>query len=226
MSIKKNILCIVAHPDDEALGPGGALIKHSLNGDSVNIIILSEGEVSKSKKNKKNPNRRKNAETWSKLAGINSLDLFDFPDQQLDKIPQLDLVRKIEKSVENIKPSIVYIHYPNDINKDHQIAAAAALAAIRPISYHGIRPEIRSFETPSSTEQGPNIEPFNFKPNLYISIEEVWKKKVNALEAYSKELKKFPHPRSVKYLEALSIKRGTEVGLKKAEAFYLIRKIL
>ena len=226
MSIKKNILCIVAHPDDEALGPGGTLIKHSLDGDNVNIIILSEGEESKSRNNKKNPCRGKNAERWSKLAGVNSLDLFNFPDQELDKIPQIELVRKIELYVEKIKPNIVYIHYPNDINKDHQIAAAAALAAIRPISYHGINPEIRSFETPSSTEQGPSIEPFNFKPNLYVSIEEVWEKKVSTLEAYSAELKDFPHPRSIKYLEALSLKRGAEAGLKKAEAFYLIRKIL
>ena len=43
----KKILCIVAHPDDEALGLGGTLIKHSEQGDEVNIIILSEGEDAK-----------------------------------------------------------------------------------------------------------------------------------------------------------------------------------
>ena len=46
----KNILCIVAHPDDEALGVGGTLIKHVKNGDKVSIIILSEGESSKTDK--------------------------------------------------------------------------------------------------------------------------------------------------------------------------------
>ena len=38
------ILCIVAHPDDEALGVGGTLIKHVQYGEEVNIIILSEAE--------------------------------------------------------------------------------------------------------------------------------------------------------------------------------------
>ena len=36
----KKILCIVAHPDDEALGPGGALIKHSDAGDKLYINIF------------------------------------------------------------------------------------------------------------------------------------------------------------------------------------------
>ena len=49
------ILCIVAHPDDEALGPGGTLIKHSLNGEEVNVFIFSDGEGAKKdiKKNSK-----------------------------------------------------------------------------------------------------------------------------------------------------------------------------
>ena len=43
----KNVLCIVAHPDDEVLGVGGTLIKHVENGDNVSILILSDGEDSK-----------------------------------------------------------------------------------------------------------------------------------------------------------------------------------
>ena len=54
--MKKNILCIVAHPDDEALGVGGSLIKHAEVGDKVNVIIFSDGEGAK-KHNDKNPNR-------------------------------------------------------------------------------------------------------------------------------------------------------------------------
>ena len=59
MKNKKVVLCIVAHPDDEALGPGGTLIKHSEKGDSVNVLILSEGEDSKSPNNILNKNRKK-----------------------------------------------------------------------------------------------------------------------------------------------------------------------
>ena len=54
MTIKKSdnkkVLCVVAHPDDEALGVGGTLIKHSKNKDKVDLIILSVGEGAKRKK--------------------------------------------------------------------------------------------------------------------------------------------------------------------------------
>ena len=63
-----------------------------------------------------------------------------------------------------------------------------------------------------------------FKPNLYISVFDVWQKKIKALEAYEKEIGKFPHPRSVESLKALAIKRGAESGLKYAEAFMIIKK--
>ena len=53
----KKILCIVAHPDDEALGPGGTLIKHSLSGEEVNIFIFSDGEGAKKDVKKKNSKR-------------------------------------------------------------------------------------------------------------------------------------------------------------------------
>ena len=50
------------------------------------------------------------------------------------------------------------------------------------------------------------------------------KKKLKALDAYKNELGVFPHPRSIKSIEALAIKRGSESGLEKAEAIQIIRK--
>ena len=42
---------------------------------------------------------------------------------------------------------------------------------------------------------------------------------------YKSEIMKFPHPRSLMAIENLAIQRGVESGLKKAEAFQLIRSI-
>ena len=222
--MKKNILCIVAHPDDEALGVGGSLIKHADVGDKVNVIIFSDGEGAK-QKNDKNPNRLNAAKKWRAKANCNLYGNFNYPDQRLDTIPQIELVTKIEKVLKETKPNIVYIHNPMDINKDHQVISEACLVALRPMKFPNALPEIRAFETPSSTEQVPNLPGRMFNPNLYISVFDVWEKKIKGLEIYEKEIGKFPHPRSQESLKALAIKRGAESGLKYAEAFMIIKKI-
>ena len=41
--MKKNILVVVAHSDDETLGAGGAIKKHSTEGDTVSVISMTNG---------------------------------------------------------------------------------------------------------------------------------------------------------------------------------------
>ena len=222
---KKTILCIVAHPDDEALGPGGTLIKHAQEKDEVNVLIFSDGEGAKKKIESLNPKRLSAAKCWCKKTNCNLLGVKEFPDQKLDTVPQQDIVSIIEKVVDDIKPDIVYIHNPTDINKDHQILADASLVAIRPMRLGKKFPEIRAFETPSSTEQAPNIGKYIFIPNLYVSISDTWEGKIKALKCYAEEMGDFPHPRSMKSIESLAIKRGAEAGLEMAEAFMIFKKV-
>ena len=223
MKNKNNIAVVVAHPDDEALGMAGTIIKHVDSKDNVFVIILSKGEDSKKDQKYKNKNREKNAEKWCKFVGANLFSFYDFPDQRLDEVPELDIVQCLEKDFDKINPDIVYIHHLGDLNKDHRVSAKAVLVALRPMGSK--TPEIRSFETPSSTDQAPNIANYLFSPNLYIEIDKYWDMKKKALKIYNKELGVFPHPRSLQSIEALAIKRGSESGLKKAEAFCVIRKI-
>ena len=107
-----------------------------------------------------------------------------------------------------MNPSVVYTHHAGDINHDHQIVSHAVLTALRPMNKNNVKSEIRTFETPSSSDQSPYIEPYLFKPNFYVSIENEWKKKIAALKIYEKELGQLPHPRSLKAIEALAIKNG------------------
>jgi len=219
------VVCVAAHPDDEVLGLGGTLIRHANKGDEVFIIILSEGEEAKTDKTKRNISRKNNANKCSNIIGSNLYKIFDYPDQKLDTVPILEIITNLENIFKELSPDIAYVHHPTDINKDHQIASQASLTALRPMNNLGLLTEIRAFETPSSTEQAPHTEHYIFKPNLYVSIDEIWQNKINALEAYSNELESFPHPRSLKAIEALAIKRGVESGFKKAEAFTILRKM-
>ena len=79
------------------------------------------------------------------------------------------------------------------------------------------RVEIRLFEVPSATDYGVNEINGNFLPNLYIGIQNnYWEAKLTL--AYKKEIKPYPHSRSLRSLENFKGK-GNQVGLEMAEAF-------
>ncbi|MDD5437307.1 MAG: PIG-L family deacetylase, partial [Candidatus Omnitrophica bacterium] len=45
--MKKNILAVCAHPDDEVLGCGGTLARSASEGNDVRVVILGEGITSR-----------------------------------------------------------------------------------------------------------------------------------------------------------------------------------
>ena len=85
--------------------------------------------------------------------------------------------------------------------------------------------EIRTFEVRSATDYAHLSITNSFIPNLYIDIKEKWETKLNALKAYSIEMRDFPHSRSFEGIENLAKYRGNQVDLEYAEAFEVIRKI-
>jgi LmbE family N-acetylglucosaminyl deacetylase len=225
MKYPQRILCVVAHADDEALGVGGTLIKRALNGDEVHIVIASESESAKSSSSPYDPERLKKAEDWCRITGCNLKSLYGFPDQKLDQVPAIEIIHRIEKDLEEIRPDVVFTHHPGDMNSDHRVLSHAVLAALRPMTARGNVKAVLAFETPSSTDQAPNIQPYSFQPNYFVSIGEVWDRKAESLSVYVNEIMEFPHPRSMKMIEALAMKRGAECGTGMAEAFCLLRAI-
>ena len=201
---KKNILVVVAHTDDETLGLGGTIARHSLMGDKVYGISMTDGLSSRVKVNKKKIKlREKASENAAKIIGLNWLKAANFPDNAIDTIPILKVIKIIEKAKTKIKPSLIYTHSSADLNIDHRIVSEATLVAFRPQT-NEIWEEIRTFEVPSATDYGHKSVTNNFCPNLYINITETWKMKLNALKEYKMEMRKSPHSRSFDGLENLA----------------------
>ena len=99
--MRSNVIVFAAHPDDEALGCSGSLALHSLNRDNIFIVFLTDGVSSRYLgKNKKQSNIRKNNCLNSlKILNIKKENVFflNFPDNQLDTVPLLSIVKKLEK---------------------------------------------------------------------------------------------------------------------------------
>ena len=222
------ILVVAAHPDDEVLGCGGTIAK--ISGDrSVHVAILGEGITSRTPQRSEADislveELQENARAAAKLLGVDT-DMFgSLPDNRFDQLPLLEVVKRVERLIEDLSPTIVYTHHPGDLNVDHRVAFQAVLTATRPVNACSVR-DIFTFGVPSSTEWAfQQLQPA-FKPNVFEDIASTMETKLKGMECYNGEVRSFPHPRSLEALRTAARHWGSVVGLEYAEPFELVRSI-
>ena len=216
-----NILVIAAHPDDEVIGCAGTIGKHIKDGDVVYVMSFTDGVGSRNNitSDSEKEIRNEAAAQAAKKIGFTWISMGNFPDNRLDQVALLDLVKFIEATKEKIKPKIIYTHSNADLNIDHQRVHQATLTAFRP-QPDELWEEIRTYEVASSTEWG--IAAFN--PTLFVNITEHIEMKKAALLCYKHEMREPPHARSIDGIESLSKLRGAQAGFEHAESFEIIRK--
>ena len=225
-SEKNRVLVVAAHPDDEVLGCGGTIARHVQHGDQVRILIMSEGITSRNKnlsdsQSDELSKLHKAAKKASKILGVEDLHLAQMPDNRMDRVGLLEIVKVVENHLSIFCPTIVYTHYPNDLNIDHELTSRAVITAARPLPDSSVK-SIFYFEVPSSSEWNFSGEKI-FTPNVFISIETSREKKIEALKVYQSEMRKFPHSRSLQAVLSLAEWRGASSGVMAAESFILAR---
>lgn len=219
------ILVVAAHSDDEVLGCGGTLRRHVQAGEQVAVMHFTDGVGSRdSGREEAVAERERASECAASVIGFEWVARGDFPDNALDSVPLLELVRFVEEVVGRVSPDVVYTHHAGDLNVDHEMAFRATLTALRP-QPGAPRPEIRSYEVPSSTEWSHRSLAAGFTPSIFVDISQQWEHKLEALACYREELRPPPHPRSLESVDALARRRGAQSGLLLAEAFDLVRHI-
>lgn len=223
------VLVIAAHPDDEILGCGATAARLVAEGHEVHFAILGEGMTSRHASRTETAasqleDLRRHAHAAAAKVGVNSLSLHGLPDNRLDTLPLLEVVKIVEELVDRHAPAVIYTHHAGDLNIDHGVVARAVLTATRPLAACPVR-EIYAFEVPSSTDWAFRcIEPV-FRPNVFVDVTRGLEAKIAAMECYESEARAFPHPRSPEALRATAMRWGSVAGCAAAEAFELIRSV-
>jgi LmbE family N-acetylglucosaminyl deacetylase len=222
--MSKSVLVVAAHADDEALGCGGTIARHVAEGDIVHGLFIADGVSSREDANCDALTMRETAaQKAHSLLGFSSIKYLGFPDNRLDEVNLLDIVKSVERSLQAIMPNVIYTHHYGDLNIDHRIAHQAVMTACRPTPDSSVT-EIYTFEIMSSTEWS-SLGHSPFLPAYYVNISEYLELKLDVLKAYELEMRDMPHSRSIEHLEALARHRGHSVGVNAAEAFMVMRNI-
>lgn len=131
------LLCITAHPDDEAGGFGGTLLHYAQRGMETHVICLTPGQAATHRGGAKSDEelaqmRRREFEASCRLLRVSSGTVLDYPDAGLDQQNFYSTVADLTLRVRQVRPHIMITLGPEGgvtAHPDHSMASIFATMA-------------------------------------------------------------------------------------------------
>ena len=105
------IACVIAHPDDEAFGPGGTIAKLSKD-NQIYIVCCTDGDSGAGLKNI----RHKELLASAKVLGVKQVFFLNFVDGELSNNKYVLLVQSVKSVLDKIRPETVITFHPNGVS--------------------------------------------------------------------------------------------------------------
>ena len=196
-----NVGVLAAHPDDEALGCGGAVLAHLAAGDRVSVAFLTSGELGLSTYPVEEARavREEEARRAADVLGFASVDFMRLADGSL-AADDLALASNVAALLDGV--DLVYAPHPGEDHADHAAVgrAAAGIARVEVLGYEIWTPVAR--------------------PDRIVDISEQMARKLEAVRCYKCQLEYWPYDRAI---EGLNAYRGALFeGVAHAEAFTVL----
>lgn len=171
----KNILIIGAHFDDAELGAGGTAAKFADEGKNVYKVTLTDNETNFTQRNI-SVNKRQSALQSQNACKVLGIKEIPFEYEECSKLCySKEIMQKLEAIIFDYKIDTVFIHFNEDMNRDHIEANNICLTAARHCA--------NIFEYQSNGYILDNA----FYPTFFINISNYINKKQEALKQYGSE---------------------------------------
>lgn len=218
----RRILIISPHPDDEAIGCGGLIARAKQENAEVFVLYMCVGQSRQVVTGSTHEDVRLKEIEDVAAAGNFKYKILYIGDEfvRLDTVPQKDMIDAIEDVIADFEPHILCIPHGDSYNQDHRATFTACITALRPLP-RDLRyyvPMVLVYEEPYVWTIGSA-----FQANFYLDTAEVEEEKVNLMRLHATQDRKPPFARSDEYLVHRMRLRGSEAGLKSAEAYQLLR---
>ena len=215
-------LVIAPHPDDEALGCGGTLLRCKAEGIELAWLIVTGISEKTGWSTEMVRQRDDEIDKVVELIGFDRVFNLRLPSTKLDQLPFSELVNHFSATFKTFQPEEILVPHRSDVHTDHQLVFDATASCTKWFRYPFVK-RVLAYETISETEfcLDPNQ---SFKPNYFVDISDFLERKLEVLAVYQSELGPFPFPRSIEAIQALATLRGANSGFMAAEAFQLLRE--
>jgi LmbE family N-acetylglucosaminyl deacetylase len=206
----KNIYVLAPHTDDGELGAGATIAKLAELGANIYYFAFSIAETSVPKTLPKNILKTEVINATNKL-GIpkKNILLFNYQVRKFNFSRQ-KILEDLIKHKKKLKPDLVFIPSLNDIHQDHLTIAQEGLRAFKGTTILGYELIWNNLK---------------FNPSLFVELERKYiKKKCESLKEYRSQASK--NYMNEDFIFSLAQIRGTQIDVKYAESFEVIRMVL
>ena len=185
-SDKLNILVIGAHPDDADLCAGGSAIQWADLGHNVKFLSLTNGDAGHQTLGggPLAKQRRGEAQEVARRLGIAEYEVLDNHDGEL--VPSVNVRMQVIRRIRRWNADVVILPRPNDYHPDHRNTGLV----VQDAAYMVIVPNVASDTPPLKDNpvflycQDRFQKPNPFEPTIAVSIDDVFDRKVEGLDAH------------------------------------------
>jgi LmbE family N-acetylglucosaminyl deacetylase len=133
----KRLLCVTAHPDDEAGGFGGSLLLYGARGVETHVICLTPGQAATHRGNTRSDDelsaaRRLEFAAACRILKVSRGEVLDYADGALDRADFYEVVADLVRRIRQIRPHIMLTLGPEGAitaHPDHSMAGIFATMA-------------------------------------------------------------------------------------------------